>query len=601
MTIKNQKSGASRLASDLAQNIRNWLDRKEILHSHGRPIEAGDIMILVRARSAFVDQMVRALKLHDVPVSGMDRMVLGEQLAVEDLLALAEFCLLPDDDLTLASVLKSPLLGWNEEELFSLSYNRKGTLWQEICNFDRDKLDAIMGHMHPAICIDDEKREAARDYLSRLIGRARYLGAYEFFSHILNMPCPADDHSGLHAIIGRLGHDAYDPLDEFLNMALDFSHDNIDHLQIFLNHQAQKSTQIKREMEESSGQVRIMTVHGAKGLQAPIVILPDTIKTSAAKKTNRMLWPNKTDLPVPLFSPRQADDPNAYKTIYQNCNDMEEEEYDRLLYVAMTRAADRLYVAGYQEGKKAQESSWYFKIKNAIENDPSCITLDDGSMRVENPQTAEADKAQDAAHVTQDNPTLPDWALTPAPEEPFPPRPLVPSRPSAEEEESVLSPLQSAKNYKFRRGNITHKLLQFLPDFEEDRREDAALKFVHKNAQDLSEQIRHDIVSEVMTIFKNPEYAPFFTAGSMAEVPVTGLTEDNRIISGQIDRLLIKEKDIWIIDYKTNRPPPRDPKNIPPVYRKQLAAYRDSIQAIYPDHKIHCALLWTDGPHLMIL
>ncbi len=601
VTVRTKQSASSDLASHIAKNIRNWLDSKEILLAYNRPVRAGDIMILVRTRSAFVDQLIKALKTLNVPVSGADRMNLKDQLAVQDLLAVARFCMLPDDDLTLAEVLKSPLLGWDEDELFSLSYNRKGTLWQELCNFDFDKINSITGHDNEVIHVDNQKRDYTRDYLSRLIGRARYLGAYEFFSHILNMECPANGFSGLKAIAARLGDDALDPIDEFLNEAMAFSYDDTDHLQIFLDHMERKNIQIKREMNESGGQVRIMTIHGSKGLQAPIVIMPDTIKSSSARKMDRMLWMNKTGLSVPLYSPRKEDDPKSYKSIYDECSEREDEEYYRLLYVAMTRAADRLYITGYQGSKGALDSSWYFKIRTAMENDDSCIELKDGRLRIENPQVAKPDKGENIYLPVTSESKLPDWAFAPAPDEPSPPRPLVPSAPSIEDMEAALSPLKSVDNKRFRRGNVTHKLLQFLPDFEDSKREAAALKFVHKNAVDLSEDIRNDIVKEIMKIFSNPDYAPFFSSNSIAEVSVTGLMADNRIVSGQIDRLVIGDSEIWIVDYKTNRPPPSDPQNVPQIYHKQLAAYRDSIAEIYPNHKINCALLWTDGPSLMVI
>ena len=599
--VVNQHNGSSDLAAKIAKNIRNWLDRKETLPAYDRPIKPGDIMVLVRSRSAFVDQLVRAMKKEKIPVSGSDRMVLGDQLAIQDLLAIERFCLLPDDDLTLACVLKSPFLGWNEDELFSLAYNRKGTLWQELCNFDCSKLDAIEDHSEPVVSVAEEKREAARDYLARLSGRARYLGAYEFFSRVLNQSCPADASSGYRAIRGRLGDDAIDPIDEFLNVALDFGHDHIDHLQVFLDHQERQSTEIKREMDEGTGQVRIMTIHGSKGLQAPIVIMPDTIKTSAAKKVGRMLWPDKTQCDVPLFSVRKDDDPKSYKSVYLRAQDKEEQEYYRLLYVAMTRAADRLYIAGYQGVKPAQDNSWYFKIRQAMEADETCITQEDGTLCIENAQEAEPDKKEPQKTSGSEKQDLPDWAHQSAPQEPTPPRPLIPSRPSVEESEIALSPLLAMDQKKFRRGNVTHKLLQFLPDFPAQNREDIALKFVHKNAADMSEEVRHSIVSEVMDILNNPGYAPFFTGKSMAEVSVSGLMPDQRIVSGQIDRLVIGEREIWILDYKTNRPPPKDIKDVPAIYHRQMAAYRDSIQAIYPKHKIYCALLWTDGPFMTCL
>ncbi len=596
--VKGQQSASVALAEVVAEKIRVMLDRKEALEPYGRAIEPGDFMILVRSRNAFVEQVVRALKARFIPVSGADRMILGQQLAVQDLIAMAQFCLLPQDDLTLGSVLKSPLLGWDEDELFSLAYKRKGSLWEEICNFDSDKLSDVKSEIR---CVSDEKREAARVYLSEYIGRAGVMGAYEFFSRILTQGCPADDFSGLRAIKARLGQDAQDPIEELLLEAQAFSHDHIDHLQLFVAHLEQNEREIKREMEESGGHVRIMTIHGSKGLQAPIVILPDTILSSAAKKPDRMLWPNKTGLDVPFFSPRKNSDPKAYIDIYDVVQALDEQEYYRLLYVAMTRAADRLYVGGYVGSKGAQERSWYFKIKAAMEADENCAILEDGRLRVEHAQEAAPDKMRHERARTNAQLALPEWALQGAPAEPLPPRPLIPSRPSLEDSETAQSPMVSGFESKFKRGNITHKLLQFLPDFDADVRRKAAMNFVQKQASDLAPKVQQSIVDEVLAVLSRPDYAPFFQKGSLAEVPVTGLTADHRIVSGQIDRLVVGKSDIWILDYKTNRPPPRDVKNVPAVYKNQMRAYRDSIMQIYPDRAVHCALLWTDGPSLMIL
>tara|TARA_R110001592_G_scaffold29350_9_gene106588 strand:- start:1081 stop:4653 length:3573 start_codon:yes stop_codon:yes gene_type:complete len=595
--IQNHKNGASDLAGYIATQIRGALDRKEVLSSHNRLIQPKDFMILVRSRTAFVEQMVRALKALDVPVSGVDRMMLKDQLAVQDLLSVARFCLLPDDDLTLAEVLKSPFIGWSEEELFSLSYGRKGTLWQEICNFDHAKIDAIP---EAVARVSEDKRMAAQDYLSRLMGRARVMGAYEFFAHILTQRCPADDYSGLRAVCKRLGEDAFDPIGEMMNAALDFSHDNTDHLQLFLDYQEHRDTEIKREQEDTTNQVRIMTVHGAKGLQAPIVILPDTTVDGAAKKTGRFLWPEKTKATVPVYSARKDDDPALYCDLYDTIKQQDEEEYYRLLYVAMTRATDRLYIAGYAKKNKPKEHSWYFMVQNAMEQDAAVQQMEDGVLRIANPQTAPPDKSEKKSKDAPDTRALPAWVYQQAGDEPFPPRPLVPSRPS-DDEDIVMAPLKAAENGRFLRGNITHKLLEFLPSFPVENRYDAAVKYAHKNAADFSEDVRDNIVAEVMGILEHPEYRSFFKEGSMAEVPLSGLMPDNRIISGQIDRLVIEERDIWILDYKTNRPPPKDANNIPAIYRKQMIAYRDAIQKIYPDHTIHCGFLWTDGPNLMMV
>ncbi len=594
--IVEKQTGSAQLATFITGQIQTWLRSKEILPSHNRPIHAGDIMILVRSRSAFVEQLVRALKSEGVPVSGVDRMVLGEQIVVQDMIAMAKFCLMPTDDLTLATLLKSPLFGWDDDELFSLSYKRKGTLWAELCDFTTDRLP-----IEKTRIVDEKKRQSARQYLARLSSRIDYMGAYEFFTHILNAPCPANAQSGLRAVRMRLGDDALDPLDEFLNTALEFSHDNTDHLQLFVQHHESQSSEIKRELEEGGRKVRIMTIHASKGLQAPIVILPDTIKSSS-RRGGRLLLPNKTNLDVPLFSARKAEDPPEYKEAYERCESLEDEEYYRLLYVAMTRAEDRLYIAGHKRSGNIKEESWYCHIQNAMEAHPDCQKMGDDLLRVENPQEAEPDREREIKAQVKQDMDLPPWARALPTAEPTPPRPLVPSRPSLDEDDThALSPLLSTEGSRFRRGNVTHKLLQFLPDFEEGLRKNAALRFVHKNAADLSECVRESIVAEVMGILSHPDYGAFFKPGSMAEVSVTGLMDDNRIVSGEIDRLVIEGNEIWIVDYKTNRPPPDDPKDVPRIYFNQLRAYRDSIAKIYPDYVIHCALLWTDGPNLMVL
>lgn len=574
----SSKSAAAALAEHIGDSIQNWIDRQEKLPSHDRPIRPGDIMILLRTRTGFTAQLMRALKSRNIPVSGVDRMVLGDQLVIEDMLALAEFALLPGDDLTLACILKSPIFDWTEEQLYDLAIDRDGTLW-----------DALP---------DGPERR----YLSILISKARSIRPFEFFSLILQKDCPADDQSGLRAIKKRLGEDAVDPLDEFLNAALDFEKDNIPSLQQFVHWQKQQDRQIKRELEDAGDKVRIMTVHGAKGLQAPIVILPDTTgvnRNTPGQAGQRLLWPEKSELSVPLWSPRKDTDCDLYKEGFDKVQARLDAEYQRLLYVAMTRAEDRLYVGGYTKASKIPDQCWYSKISGAMESMPG-VERDGDISRLTGQQTKDPDRESD--HHTPDEAasSLPEWLFAKAPSEPYPPAPLVPSRPS-EAEPPARSPFQPSDSNRFRRGNITHKLLQFLPDIAPENRSTAATNFVSNHAKDLDEDVRKGIVSETMAILDHPEYAPFFAPGSMAEVPISGLMPDDRLVSGQIDRLVVRDDEIWIIDYKSNRPPPADEKDIPQIYQGQMQAYRDTLIQIYPNRTIHCALLWTDGPRLMVL
>lgn len=578
--IIDQKSGASKLAENIAKTIRGWLDSKEKLESHNRAIQPGDIMILVRTRNAFTHQLIRALKLQKIPVGGLDRMVLNQQLAVQDLLAAAQASLLPSDDLMLACLLKSPLIGMDEDSLLKVAYGREGIL-----------IDSLHRHGYSEIVA----------YLNALQNRAVRLSPYEFFAHILQTPCPSGSRTGLAAMKLRLGIDALDAVDELLNAALSFERENIASLQNFLLWQSKGEADIKREAENAGDHVRIMTVHGSKGLQAPIVFLPDTAGVaglSASKADTRLLWPSASGQDFPLWAPRKDFETALYTEGKDKVMSRLDEEYRRLLYVAMTRAEDRLYIAGYKAKRELSEMCWYHIAKRGLANHQDCEAGEDGVLRLYNPQSKDPDRIAKTISPMKESDELPIWLMQSAPKEPHPPAPLVPSRPT-ESEPSALSPLRSDDQYRFRRGNLTHTLLQFLPDLPVSNREAAGKHYLSQNGQDLEEAILESILDETLKILDHPEFKAIFGPGSRAEVPITGLLPDGRLISGQIDRLLVSDNEVLIVDYKTNRPPPQDPRDIPAIYQRQMKAYADTLREIYPKKPIKCALLWTDGPTLM--
>ncbi|MEC9184007.1 MAG: double-strand break repair helicase AddA, partial [Pseudomonadota bacterium] len=261
---RHQDDPESRLASVIAAKIRYWLDHDALTSKDGtkRPVQAGDVMILVRRRRRIVDRLVRALKDAGVPVAGVDRLVLTQQLSVMDLVALANFLLLPDDDLTLATVLKGPLIGFDDDDLFELAFDRgERSLWQILV----------------ARAAEIEKFDQARLWLGDMLARADFVAPYELFAGILTRPT-INGESGRKAMISRLGAEAEDPLDEFLNLALDYEHSETPSLQGFLHWVAAEETEVKRDLEQNDrDEVRVMTVHGAKGLQAPIVVMADTL------------------------------------------------------------------------------------------------------------------------------------------------------------------------------------------------------------------------------------------------------------------------------------------------------------------------------------
>ncbi len=608
VTAGESHKAAAHMASHIAATIKAWLDPRhpEILQSRGRPVQPGDIMILVRTRTNFVNQVIRKLKEADIPVGGIDRMVLAEQLVVRDMLAVAQASLLPADDLTLACVLKSPFIGWTDGDLEDLAaYRPRGqSLW-----------DALAAR-HSTLC----------DWLRRQQERAGVEHPFEFFCRLAQEPCPADRISGQHAITARLGIEALDPMEEFLSAALAFEGSNIAALQDFLLWMARSDSQIKREQEEAGGQVRIMTVHGSKGLQAPICILPDTVSSGRGgnKPGERLLWPERAGIPLPLWAPSSARECAAFVAGKQVMEIRADEESRRLLYVAMTRAEDRLYVAGYGNSKNRSNTGWYDHVAAAINDmadaapEPFAYppVLDREDREVDTARTLRSkqiatphDKARttrtdDGPAADPDDPAL-KWLYHPPAAEPVPPQPLIPSRAVAAAEGvadaivPVLSPLSPGAmlrdNPALRRGTAVHRLLQILPDMEPARRADAAHAWMKRHAADQPESLADD----VMRILDNPDFAKLFDPGSLAEVPVTGLTPQGRIVSGQIDRLIVTDSEVWVVDYKTNRQPPESPAAIPDAYRRQMDAYAQVLAQIYPGKAVRLFLLWTAGPSMM--
>ena len=578
--VYEQENAQQKCAAYIAKKIRNWVDDKTPLESRNKAIEAGDIMILVRTRTAFVDHMVRALKQLDIPVTGADRMVLGNQIAVQDLLSCARFVLQPMDDLNLACLLKSPLIGMDEDTLLELAYERPASLFEQISEGAYADIAAYL------------------DQLRRLI---KADNPYAFFTHILQKPCPASAQSGRHAFQKRLGADCLDSIEEFLNAALNYEHQHSTSLQHFVHAQEQSDTHIKREFDEAPNMVRIMTVHGSKGLQSPIVILPDTVaspKNAPTRAENRLLWPNQTGLNIPLWSPNKDTDCAEFIEAMDTIKTRQDQEYRRLLYVAMTRAEDHLYITGYKGKSDPAEHCWYNRIKNGLERAENTISEDE-NLKLFHVQTAEPDRRSKSAEEHKHHSEPPEWLYKPVKIKDTRFDIVQPSRLA---EEEATSPLDNANTKRFLRGNLTHSLLQLLPDIPEAQRAAKAQSFLSHYASQLTAEQQDSITAETLNILNDPQFAAIFGPGSMAEVPVTGvLKEQNQIINGQIDRLLVTDDEILIIDYKTNRPPPLDPKDVPHIYYDQLASYAALIQKIYPGRNVRTALLWTDGPRLMPL
>jgi ATP-dependent helicase/nuclease subunit A len=570
----------TRVAQLIARQIAEWLETKELLASRNRPIRAGDILVLVRRRGPFVDELVRACKQLDVPIAGVDRMALTEQLAVMDLMALGRFVLLPEDDLNLACLLKSPLVGATEDQLYDIAHDRgKKTLWRSLQ--DAEQGDAAWTSIIKAL----------RNWLAR----ADFTRPYEFFAAALGA-----EH-GRRRLLARLGWEAADPIDEFLAQALRYERDHVPTLQGFIHWLDSGALEVKREGATGErDEVRIMTVHGAKGLQAPIVFLPDTMQVPISRPV--LLWPEGDA--GPLWSPSAEYRDELVTSLRARVANAEIEEYRRLLYVALTRAEDRLYITGWKGAKTEPEDCWYRLVEKGMKA-ASAEAVDynfaenwaGSGRRLKTEHTALA-KPQSSGRSLGKIVALPDWAKTPAPDEPTPSQPLTPSAPS--EPPPTRSPFSTDGTNPFRRGKLIHRLLQSLPDLEPGQRAATALRFLGSPVHGLTEGEIEAIVAETLAVLDHPDFAPLFQPGSRAEVPLIGRLGD-QIVSGQIDRLAVTDDTVMIIDYKTNRPPPLDIAGVQTVYLRQMAAYRGLIRQIYPAHNVRCVLLWTDGPRLMEL
>ncbi len=572
-------SPAGMLAEGIAATIRGWLDKGEKLESKNRSIRPGDILILVRSRGALVETLMRALKDAKVPVAGVDRIALLDEIAVIDLLALAQFALLPGDDLTLACLLKSPLFGISEERLYELCRDRGSkSVWEAAQERD------------PALAT------ALRGWIARA-GRAT---PYEFFAEALNAPCFADAVSGRRAFYGRLGLDIRDALDEFLNRCLTYEQNHTPSLQAFTDWFLRGEAEIKREQEPGSADlVRIMTVHASKGLQAPIVFLPDTVRKPEENPKGhvRLVWPEEGG--VPMWSPRGEFDVPAYAEVRDGVMARQDQEYRRLLYVALTRAEDRLYIAGHHGKRKPKDDCWYNLIANSFP--PEAQKIDAGGefiLRFSHPQSAppevERAVAQNAATALTPPPA---WLHEMPAGEPVPPVPLAPSRPD-DEEPAAAGPLAPDQGWRFRRGTIVHQILEILPQLDPATWEKALAQYLARTQLAIPAESRGDFMAEVLAVVRHPDFAPIFGPGSRAEVPVVGMA-GKRILSGMMDRVLVTTDSVLIVDYKTNRPPPVRAEDIAPVYLRQMAAYRQVMYNIYPGKTVKCALLWTDSLTLM--
>jgi ATP-dependent helicase/nuclease subunit A len=563
-------SPVAQLARRLAAEIIRMIGRVT-LPGHKEPVKAGDIMILLPRREPFGSAIIRELKQRGVAVAGADRILLTDQIAVMDLISLGRFALLPEDNLTLATLLRSPLCSVSEDELFRLSHGRSGSLWREL-EARKDETPSF--------------REAY-SFLSEMRGRADYAPPYEFYAHALTA-------RGMRVrLLKRLGHDAMDPIDEFLSLSFAYEAANTPSLEGFLHWIERGGAEIKRDMERGRDEVRVMTVHGAKGLEADVVILPDTTVLPVLTNNRGSLLYTDAGVFYPIIN---QEAPGAVRAAKDEATRQMLEEHRRLLYVALTRARDRLIVCGFEGRNGMKDGAWYRLAERAAKALGVALERGGETIRV----FGEADELL-AATTTRPEKQQPKqldlWLRAPAPKDSPVPQLVRPFDAAGIDEPATFSPF--AENRRFRRGILVHALLAHLPEVPFDRRAALARQFLR--AQNITGDEAANLIRETLAVLDHLVFAAAFAPESRAEVPIVADLHQMGRVNGRIDRLAIAADSVLIVDFKTNRPPPKTEDSVAPLYRTQMALYRAAAEKIFPGRRIVCGLVWTDGPTLMPL
>ena len=551
-----------------------------------RRLSYGDMLVLVRRRGNVFDAVIQALKHAGIPVAGADRLKLTEHIAIIDLMNLADALLLPQDDLALAVALKSPLFGLSEDDLFALAHDRKGTLRAALSEqvAASDKFADVLKRL----------QECERRFV--------WETPFAFYAWLLG------GDGGRARILRRLGHEANDALDEFLELALNYERKAPASLQGFIAWLRAADTEVKRDMEISRDEVRVMTVHGAKGLEASVVFLADTTTSPSDIQRLRLIQlPAPNGREVVVWAGKKADDPKPVAAARAAMLAETEDEYRRLLYVAMTRAADRLIVGGCQPGNRngIRDFCWYDLIKKGLSRSglvDKIIETDDGKVTRFSRAEDVADAVGAAIATTVAREELPAWLSAPVAEEAATDL-LRPSGAGAETGRVRSAEPLAERSRALQRGTLVHRLLQSLPDLSAARRREAAKNHLARNAIGWSEADRTALAEQVLALIGDQRFAPVFADGSRAEVPIVGrLALPGRppaLVSGQIDRLVVTADQVLIVDFKTNHAPPNRPEEAPRTYIRQLALYRAVLAKLYPQRSIRAALLWTESTELM--
>ncbi|MEQ3625708.1 MAG: double-strand break repair helicase AddA [Celeribacter sp.] len=565
-----------RLAQAIAAEIAR-MKREETLQHDGarRPVSEGDVLILVQRRSELFHEIIRALKTAGLQVAGADRLKIGGELAVRDLLSLLHFLATPEDSLALAEVLRSPLLGWSEDRLYRTAYGRgKRYLWAVL----RERGDADTVPM-----------------LQDLLGNTDFRRPYELLHRVLLR------HDGRRRLTARLGAEATDGIDALLSQALAYEQTQIPSLTGFLDWIDSTETEIKRQPDSAGDRIRVMTVHGAKGLEAPIVFLPDSADRRAMLRGTVI---GDDQAVLPLLS--GGDAPPRIEALKNAQLAAQEAERERLLYVAMTRAEQWLIVCA--AGKVSDDSpAWHAKVEAGLlaENAASHDFAIGAGLRLQPIAWPDLPPAPATGNRTIAPPpvTLPDWIDTHV--EP-------PDRPAAALSPSDLGGAKalygSVPGTEFvdeatalRLGTVLHLLLEHLAGVAPADRRRLAPMIVTNSRETVTDAELSLLLAEAEQVLDAPALRPLFAEDALAEVEITAILPDlgHARVHGTIDRLIVTPERVLAVDFKSNRVIPERAEDVPEGLLRQMGAYAAALTQIYPDRTVDIGLLWTRNASLM--
>lgn len=565
-------------AKRIARHIRSLIDGGAVLGAKGRALAPGDIMVLVKRRGELASLIVARLYAEGVPVAGVDRLRLNAPLAVQDLLAAVRFALQPEDDLSLASLLVSPLIGWTQDELMLAAPRARGSLWR---------------HLRQT---QPPERLAP---LHAILNRADFDTPYVFLEAMLS-----GDLDGRRKLLERLGEEARDPIEELLSAALNFEKLATPSLQRFLDWFDRGEVEIKRDPSQGADAVRVMTAHGAKGLQAPLVILADATADPDNVERAHLAWqPEDHAGPAfPIFRPRGAEKSEALEALVADAERRELEEHWRLFYVAATRAEEQLIVTGaLTPGTKGAvpERSWYAVAGAGFDGlgvakpeEPDTRTFEGTA-----PQPPMSRRlAERPAQI--DTTALPDWLRQAAPQEARPPRPLAPS---AITEDRVSDPPPGpAMRAAAERGRLLHRLFERLPTVSAPDRRDVAVRWLERACGVEDAVVRSALANDALSVIEDPRFVDLFGADALAEAPIAAVV-DGLVVAGTVDRLLVEDARVRVVDFKTMRRAPSSLGAVPDAHIRQMAAYVAALQVVFPGRMVEAALLYTAGPSLFVI